>query len=171
MIKQKGTLGINNMGIKQSLVTLLLLLSGFAFAGDLPNVRLTPGAIDPSITQANVLSTVCVKGYTKTVRPPAYVTNKLKKEQIVLYGYIDTNPTHYEEDHLIPLSIGGNPDSPLNLWPQPRISEWSAEKKDVLELRLQKLVCSGQLNLEEARSAIAHDWISAYKNYVGESLR
>jgi hypothetical protein len=157
--------------IKQLFIVFLLVISGPAFAGDLPNSKLTPGAIDPGITQANIFVTVCVKGYTKTVRPPAYVTNKIKKEQIILYGYSDSNPTHYEEDHLIPLSIGGNPNSPLNLWPQPRMSEWSAGKKDVLELRLQKLVCSGQLNLDDARNAIARDWISAYKNYVEGDLK
>ena len=76
------------------------------------------------------------------------------------------NPTHYEEDHLIPLSIGGNPSSPLNLWPQPRFSEWNAEKKDALELRFQKLVCRGELELNQARKEIAEDWISAYRKYV-----
>ena len=168
----KNIMLINKMkSLKQFFVVFLLLIARLAFAGDLPNTKLTPGAIDPNITQADIFSTVCVKGYTKTVRPPAYFTNKLKKEQIVLYGYADVNPTHYEEDHLIPLSIGGNPNSPLNLWPQPRMSEWRAEKKDVLELRLQRLVCSGQLNLDDARNAIARDWISAYKNYVGGNLK
>lgn len=150
-------------------ITLFLLISLNVQAGDLPDNRLTPGAIDTSITQQNIYTTVCVKGYTKTVRPPVYFTNKLKKEQILQYDYTDTNPTHYEEDHLIPLSIGGNPDSPLNLWPQPRISEWNAEKKDVLELKLQKMVCSGQVGLDEARNAIATDWIATYKKYVSNS--
>lgn len=171
MTRQKNTLVIDRMNFKQIIVVVLFLAGGFAFAGDLPNDKLTPGAIDSNITQANIYSTVCVKGYTKTVRPPAYVTNKLKKAQIALYSYVDTNPMHYEEDHLIPLSIGGNPSSPLNLWPQPRISEWNAERKDILELRLQKLVCNGQLSLDDARNAIALDWISAYKKYIGERVR
>ena len=34
--------------------------------------------------------------------------------------YADTNPiSDYEEDHLIPLELGGSPTSPLNLWPEP----------------------------------------------------
>ena len=144
----------------------LLLLSQVTFAGDLPDAKLTPGAIDPAITQQNIHSTVCVKGYTKTVRPPAYYTNKLKKTQIIEYGYVDTNPKHYEEDHLIPLSIGGSPNDPLNLWPQPRLSEWNAQKKDILELRIYKLVCDGVVTLDEARQAMAHNWIDAYKRYL-----
>jgi hypothetical protein len=149
-------------------ITLLVLMLSVqvANATDLPDAKLTPGAIDPAITQQNFQSTVCVKGYTKTVRPPAYYTNKLKKAQIIEYGYADTNPKHYEEDHLIPLSIGGSPNDPLNLWPQPRLSEWNAQKKDALELRLYKLVCNGAVTLDEARNAMSQNWIDAYKRYL-----
>lgn len=160
---------MNDTGIKFRLLAATILIASWTvvFAGDLPEKRLTPGAINPSVTQANIQATVCVKGFTKTIRPPTYFTNKLKKIQIEEYGYKDQNPSHYEEDHLIPLSIGGNPDSPLNLWPQPRISEWDAEKKDVLELKIQKMVCAGELSLDQARKEIAEDWIAAYKKYIG----
>lgn len=36
----------------------------------LPIHSATPGAIDPIVTQENIGSTICVVGYTKTVRPP-----------------------------------------------------------------------------------------------------
>lgn len=151
-----------------SLVSLLALLftASAAFAGDLPDPHITPGAVDPGITQQNIRSTVCVKGYTKTVRPPAYFTNKLKKTQIREYGYADTDPRDYEEDHLIPLNIGGKPDSPQNLWPQPRNSEWAAAKKDELEFKLYKLVCDGKVPLADAQHAYTSDWIRAYRKYV-----
>jgi hypothetical protein len=139
---------------------------GLAIAGDLPDPRLTPGAIDPAVTQANIQQTVCVKGYTKTVRPPAYYTNKLKKRQIRQYGYADTNPKDYEEDHLIPLNIGGNPTDERNLWPEPRNSEWDAAKKDELEFKLYKAVCKGKVSLKEAQDAYRNNWIQAYKKYV-----
>ena len=151
-----------------ALLTALALLCGLqlAIAGDLPDPNLTPGALNTSITQENIQSTICVKGYTKTIRPPANYTNKLKKLQIIEYGYADTNPQHYEEDHLIPLSIGGSPNDPKNLWPQPRISEWNAQKKDILELKLYKLVCNGTVSLDEARQAISRNWILANKYYM-----
>lgn len=151
-----------------ALFTALALLCGLqlAIAGDLPDSNLTPGALNASITQENIQSTICVKGYTKTIRPPANYTNKLKKLQIIEYGYADTNPQHYEEDHLIPLSIGGSPKDPKNLWPQPRLSEWNAQKKDILELKLYKLVCHGSVSLDEARQAISHNWILANKHYM-----
>lgn len=145
---------------------LFSLFQNLAMAGDLPDASLTPGAIDTSVTQSNIQTTICVRGYTKTVRPPVYFTNSLKKKQMAAYGYADNNPAHYEEDHLIPLSIGGNPSDPANLWPQPRLSEWNAEKKDILEFKLYKLVCEGALPLDDARHQISSNWIETYKRYV-----
>lgn len=113
--------------------TFILLASFQAFASDLPNPSLTPGTIDPSITKENIQSTVCVKGYTKTVRPPASYTNTLKKRQMRQYGYADTNPKHYEEDHLfrsvlaatrkILGTCGRNPGSANGM--RPRRTRWN----------------------------------------------
>jgi hypothetical protein len=146
--------------------TLTLVLSFPAWASDLPDPALTPGAINHAVTQQNIHSTVCVKGYTKTIRPPAHFTNKLKKRQMREYGYADRNPKHYEEDHLIALSIGGAPDDPRNLWPEPRNSEWNAEKKDQLESVIYKMVCRQEISLAEAQHAMATNWIEVWKRYV-----
>lgn len=146
-------------------VGLLFAVSG-AFAGDLPNLSMTPGAINTDVTQLNIYQTICVHGYTKTIRPPAYFTNRLKKQQIRQYGYADTNPKDYEEDHLIALSIGGAPEDIRNLWPQPRNSEWSAQKKNQLEFVLYKMVCENEIKLIDAQHAMASDWITAWRQYV-----
>ena len=131
-----------------------LLFCANVFAGDLPDHRLTPGALNQDVTQSNIDQTVCVKGYTKTIRPPAYYTNKLKKLQIKQYGYSDTNPKDYEEDHLIALSIGGSPTDERNLWPQARNSEWGADKKDQLEFVIYKMVCNREITLQQAQHDI-----------------
>ena len=144
---------------------LAALGSCVAVAGDLPDPRITSGAIDPGITQQNIGETVCQSGYTRSVRPPSYFTNRLKKYQIREYGYNDTNPKNYEEDHLIPLNIGGAANDPKNLWPQPRNSQWNASKKDVLEYKLYRLVCDGKVTLRDAQQAYANDWIAAYRKY------
>lgn len=144
----------------------LLVAASAAFAGDLPDLRLTPGVTNPEITQANVRETVCIKGFTKTIRPPAYYTNHLKKLQIRQYGYADRNPRDYEEDHLIALSLGGSPTDERNLWPEPRNSEWGADKKDELEFVLYKKVCAGQVSLAQAQHDMATNWIEAYKLYM-----
>jgi hypothetical protein len=151
--------------VKQLSFVALLLASIAANAGDLPDPRITPGAIDPSITQDNIQQTICVKGYTKTVRPPAYYTNKLKKDQIRQYGYADRNPKDYEEDHLVAISVGGHPTDPRNLWPQPRLSEWNADKKGQLEYALYQGVCHHDVTLADARAAFATNWIAAYQRY------
>ena len=153
--------------MKRTLLLPLLLCSfGIALAGDLPDPSLTPGAVDPSINQDNIQQTICVRGYTKTMRPPAHYTNGLKKHQIREYGYSDRNPKHYEEDHLIPLSLGGNPTDVRNLWPEPRKSEWGAEKKDQLEFVLYRMVCRGEISLQDAQQAISSNWIDAWNRYV-----
>jgi hypothetical protein len=146
--------------------SLALVLSLPAWVSDMPNPLLTPGAINPEVTQANIQQTVCVIGYTKTIRPPADFTNNLKRLQISEYGYADRDTQHYEEDHLIALSIGGAPDDPHNLWPEPRNSKWNARKKDQLEFVLYKMVCDQEISLAEAQHAMATNWIEAWKRYV-----
>jgi hypothetical protein len=127
----------------------------------LPDPLCTPGVADERVTQDNIQTTICVRGYTKTVRPPAAYTNSLKQQQITAYGYSDTNPADYEEDHLIPLELGGHPSDPKNLWPQPRTGVHPAAAKDRLENALHAKVCSGLLTLAAAQTAIARNWESA----------
>ena len=49
-----------------------------AFASDLPTHTLTPGATNPDVTQDNINNTICVSGWTKTIRPTTKYTNDLK---------------------------------------------------------------------------------------------
>jgi hypothetical protein len=96
-------------------------------------------------------------------------TEELKRQQIHTFGYDHRRLSHYEEDHLIPLGLGGAPADPRNLWPEPRIAPdgWGAGRKDEVEFALNQLVCSGRLPLREAQRAIATNWIAAYRRYVG----
>ena len=133
--------------------------------GALPDARCTPGATNPVVTQATIAATICVTGWTATIRPPSTYTDALKRSQIAEYGYADTALADYEEDHLIPLELGGDPRNPLNLWPQPNTVPGSHEK-DRLENLLKVAVCNGSLTLVAAQSAIAGDWQAAYRRYV-----
>ena len=134
-----------------------------------PKLALTPGAVDPRVTQATIGSTICVPGYTATVRPPSSYTTPLKREQIVEYGYTDTNTADYEEDHLIPLEIGGAPRDPANLWPEPYTATAAngapagARVKDRFENWLHDEVCSGALRLVVAQQQIAGDWVANWR--------
>jgi hypothetical protein len=129
----------------------------------LPDPVCTPGSTNPSVTQSTIDSTICVSGWTSTVRPPTSYTNPLKVKQIAEYGYRDTNTADYEEDHYIPLELGGSPRDPKNLWPEPWLgaSGSTAGDKDTVENKLKKLVCSGQVRLTAAQRAIATDWRTA----------
>ena len=141
--------------------------------GALPNHKLTPGVASADVTPANIHSTICVSGYTsgrrhddgRTVRPPSSYTTPLKREQIVEYGYMDTRLADYEEDHLIPLEIGGDGYAPGNLWPERYAGANGARIKDRLENELRLLVCAGRLGLRAAQAAIAGDWYAAYRKY------
>ena len=132
----------------------------------LPDRRCTPGTVDPNVTQDNIHSTICVSGYTSTVRPSSYVTGK---EKIVsMRAYSASGSTgDYEYDHLVSLELGGSPNVAANLFPEPYAGPYGARVKDRLENRLHDLVCSGQVSLATAQYQEATDWIGAYRQYVG----
>ena len=131
----------------------------------LPNATLHPGATNPDVTQNNISSTICTRGFTKPIRPPASYTSKLKQQQLT-DEKLPGKPEDYEEDHLISLELGGAPQDPRNLWPEPWESRGSklasagtgAESKDKVEDQTNKLVCSGKMNLSDAQQRIAADW-------------
>jgi hypothetical protein len=129
--------------------------------GVLPDPVCTPGATDPRVTQDTLTGTVCVAGYTKTVRPPASYTDAIKRDQMRAYGFTGA-PADYEEDHLIPLALGGHPTDPRNLWPQARRSIGGrAEDKDQIEDALHRDLCAGRITLADAQRRIAADWTTA----------
>ncbi len=129
--------------------------------GYLPDPTCGSGSIDPRVTQDNINSTICVSGYTKTVRPSVDYTNGLKIQGIKDYGYVDTDLSDYEEDHIIPLEVGGNPTEPQNLFPEP-IQQ--AKEKDKVENYLHAQVCNGFMTLSEAQKEIIMDWHAVYVN-------
>ena len=145
-----------------SIVFVLLSSCGLASEG-LPNKSMTPGVINPEVIQENINETICVVGWTKTIRPSSAYTSNLKARQIAEYGYVDTNKDDYEEDHLIPLSLGGHPRDKRNLWPQPKVTQWNAIRKDRLEKKLHYQVCAQILTLKEAQEKIGTNWVKAYK--------
>lgn len=136
----------------------------------LPNKKITPGATNPDVRQSNISKTICVPGWTATIRTYSSYTTKLKIKQLEsdyanfakVWG---TETSSYEEDHLISLQLGGSPDNPNNLWPQP-YSGNNAKKKDVVETALKRLVCSGQIKLRDAQKMIAKNWVEVYNKYA-----
>jgi hypothetical protein len=109
---------------------------------------LTPGVLNPDVTQATIRSTICRPGWTRTVRPPVSYTNELKRRGLRQYG-LRGPPTAYQEDHLISLELGGNPNDARNLWPEPYPR---AAAVDQIENELNHRVCTGSLTLAQAQS-------------------
>ena len=120
--------------------------------------RLTPGVANPEVTQQKVGSTICVSGWSSSIRPDTGYTNALKLKQMQEYGRTG-DTSDYQEDHLISLELGGDPTDPRNLWPEPRPH---AEDVDRTENELHEAVCSGRLTLAEAQRKI-----SALKHTTG----
>lgn len=113
-------------------------------------------------------ATICVTGWTAHVRPPSSYTTALKQRQLAT-GYAwrgDADTGDYEEDHLIPLELGGSPSSPANLWPEPYGNADGASSKDTVENHLHELVCSGAVGLRTAQRAIATNWWTAAQRYA-----
>ena len=144
------------MSLRTALVAVALLLLGVAIVT--PDERAakgpyaahpirTPGVLNPDVTQANIQTTICVKGWTSTIRPPSSYTNELKQKQMREYG-VGGSLSDYQEDHLISLSLGGHATDPRNLWPQPNPR---ALHVDEVERDLHEKVCAGDLTLAEAQ--------------------
>jgi hypothetical protein len=115
----------------------------------------TPGVLNPNVTQQTIGATICVRGWTKTVRPPTEYTNALKLRQMRAYR-VTGPPSAFQEDHLISLELGGHPTDPRNLWPEPYPR---AARVDLVENELNAKVCSGVLSLAAAQvreSTIKH---------------
>lgn len=158
---------MHKVGIALACVLVLTTVAADA-QSSLPDPQITPGVLNPYVTQNNIDQTICRKGWTQTIRPPEAYTEELKRAGIRQYGYADRRLEHYEEDHFVPLGLGGHPTDPHNLWPQPFSPPdgWGAYVKDDLERRLNFLVCTRRISLTEAQSAIMTNWIDAYNHYV-----
>ena len=129
----------------------------------LPDPAVTPGVLNPAVTQATIRVTVCKSGWTKTVRPPVSYTDPLK--------IADTppglNPKDGELDHFVSIEDGGAPADPHNLWWQAYGDRYGARVKDVLETKLKRLVCKGTVPLATAQGLLLNNWLIAYQTYVG----
>jgi hypothetical protein len=116
----------------------------------------TPGVLNPDVTQATIGSTICRRGWTRTIRPPVEYTDALKVKQMRAYGETGS-VSDYQEDHLISLELGGHPTDPRNLWPEPYPR---AAAVDEIENQLNALVCDRSLSLADAQmreSALKHN--------------
>jgi len=158
-----------------------------------PNPATTPGVTNPDITQDNIATTICSKAWsTKSVRPAETYTTKLKLQQLNALG-LTGQAANYEEDHFIPLEVGGNPTDHGNLWPEPwnlpvGQNDYGAHTKDFVESFIHDEVCfdipnhkvsssnkytaKASVTLERGQSIIKSDWYACFqKMEVGQPCK
>lgn len=119
-----------------------------------PDHKLTPGAVDSSLTKAILCDP------THHTAENRHVTQGEKVKACRAYGITEGCPgSGYELDHLISIELGGSNDI-TNLWPQPADATGviGYHTKDVVENRAHAAVCSGKLTLKQAQDGISGDW-------------
>jgi hypothetical protein len=121
-----------------------------SLASPRPNYAPPPGALNPAVTQANIYQTICVPGWTRTIRPPLSYTSRIKRQQMRA-RHLPGNLVDYEENFFIPLELGGHPISLLNVWPQPLRK---AQAQGRFATALNQEVCAGRMTLREAQTKV-----------------
>jgi len=132
-----------------------LALIGHSQSIPKPDAKLTPGAVDASLTKAILCDP------THHTAEDRHVTQSEKVKACKAYGINSGCPgAGYELDHLISIELGGSNDI-TNLWPQPVDVPGKVigfHTKDVVENRAHAAVCAGKLTLKQAQDGISSDW-------------
>lgn len=117
-------------------------------------------ALNPDVTAATTSTTICRPGWTATIRPSSSYTSRLERQQLA--GRVDVDPAHYEEDHRLPLELGGAPADVHNLSPEPHPASYI---KDKAENAAKREVCAGA-DLRKVQRAFVARWLAPYPGYA-----
>lgn len=131
---------------------MFLLLSTLILAQLVPAPAIV--LADPPLTTEQV----CARKWGLDAR---HVNADMKLATMLKAGLVWEDRSGYEIDHIVSRELGGA-DIVENLQAQCCIVKGhivdQAHEKDVLENRLHRLVCAGDMLLEEAQSGIYWDW-------------
>lgn len=134
-------------------------------AGDVPDPEKIPGATDPAVSQANIGETICRPGYPQGRAQDTTALATLARRQLAV-DHPGEDLAAFQLDPLIPVSLGGDPQNPRNLWLQRVKGAAGAARKDTLQQLLHGMVCAREMPLAEAQSAVAKDWPGAWKRFA-----
>ena len=126
-------------------------------------------ALNPAVTESTISQTICKSGYTQQIRPPSSFTSELKQRQVAAL-FPNADPQFFEEDHRMPLELGGAPGSSnLSLdWENVNLSPEvgaSPNAKDREETDLHNQVCQHRITLLAAQRKLVADWLDPYPDY------
>jgi hypothetical protein len=135
-------------------------------SADIPDSSLTPGVI-----ASTDLGEICMSdgrpgsAYSRAHRE---TNERDRRADFARYGIPWPAHREYEDDHLVPLCLGGA-DAPANRWPEPRWGAWNAYEKDQLEGYACRMVCAGRIDLHAAQGwfLAPADWKDAYHRIFG----
>lgn len=117
---------------------------------------------NPAVSQETLATTVCVRHYTRSVRPSWAWARAWKARLMAAAGFPPETAHLYQLDHVLPLTLGGAGREPSNLALQ-EIGD--AKRKDGMERRLGCLVCRGDFSLSEARAILAGPWREGWSEW------
>ena len=123
-----------------------------------PDPACTTGAVFSNLTKDDI----CWSGYSASVRD---VPESLKSKVYENYG-VERVPYAYEVDHCCSLALGGSNEI-SNLWIQKYNMTLGAYDKDRVENCLHRLVCDGDMNLQQAQYDVCHNWTKYLKENGG----
>jgi hypothetical protein len=151
-IAKKASRSVSRAAKSQTSMTLRPTIYAFATIAALAAPALAIDLpLNPVVTQETIGSTICVPGWTKTVRPSARYTSSVKLRLVHELEITEELLVDFELDHRIPLALGGAVSDPHNLEFQP----WDeAGEKDQIEAFLSRAVCASKIALDEARRRI-----------------
>jgi hypothetical protein len=120
-----------------------------------------------AVTQTTIDKTICVPGWTKTVRPPESYTERLKRQQLQEFASLHPGDANWtlrgtEEDHRLPLVLGGSPRDARNLSPE---EPSSPNPKDKDEAAIADQVCAGHLTLAQGQAELVSKWLGGWPVY------
>lgn len=138
------------MTIRPSVLALAVAL-GLSF----PAVAADGLPVNPDVTPENIAATICVPGYSKSIRPYVSTMQAIKREFLTAIGEPWERRNRYQLDHLIPICAGGDVIDRRNLVLQP-IEE--AKQKDGVEACVCQMICVGAMPLREAQERMWRDW-------------
>jgi len=120
--------------------------------------------LDARVTQSTIVDTICVPGYVDRVLPSFEVQMRQKDRLLKQRGIDASFGSEYALDHRMPVILGGSPNAAANL----DLRRWEGRagqrRKERLAVYLKRCVCTGDITLKAAQSAMAGDWPNAYPN-------
>jgi hypothetical protein len=124
------------------------------------------GRTNPKVTPDTVQTTICVAGYTATIRPPYSETSKAKAA-LIAREHPGDPMSAWILDHIVPLEGGGAPGSATDLRNFMLQAPAESHVKDRLEDEMRDDICSGRVPLHTAQVAMADGW-QDYAQQVGD---